>query len=146
MTLGIGALEIGASRTLVVRVDGTNMATIYDDRLLEVFATPQMIAFMELSASSLLEDYMEEGQASVGAGVDIRHTSATPEGMDVTITATVTGIDRRRVDFAVEARDACGQVGSGVHTRFIVDREAFMKKTMEKTKEKTQDLMMEQKV
>lgn len=125
-------LELGVHKTLVVRVDETNMATIYDDRLLKVFSTPKMIAFMELAASSLLEEYLEEGQATVGSGVDVRHTAATPEGMDVVITATVTGIDHRRVDFSVEAHDACGQIGHGTHSRFIVDRESFMGKVQRK--------------
>lgn len=127
------ALEKGMTRTLAVTVDHTNMATIYDERLLEVFSTPKMVAYMELAASTLLEEHIAPGQATVGTGINVRHSAATPAGLEVRITATVVDIDRRRVDFEVVAEDAYGRIGEGTHSRFIVEREEFMAKVAKKS-------------
>ena len=49
--------------------------------------------------------------------------------MQVTATATITAQEGRKVEFEVSARDACGEIGRGTHTRFIVDAAKFLSKT-----------------
>ena len=122
-------IEIGAQYTVETVVDSTNIASKVGSGLIDVFATPMMIAQMELAASSCIAASLDEGQASVGTKIDVSHSAATPIGMKVNATATVTCVDRRRVDFTVTARDEAGEIGSGVHTRFIIDVERFMEKT-----------------
>jgi predicted thioesterase len=41
--------------------------------------------------------------------------------MGVEITATVAGIEGRKVNFSITARDDLEPIGSGTHTRFVVD-------------------------
>ena len=96
---------------------------------LEVFATPMMIAAMEQAACTLLQEFLEEGQTSVGTMMHVAHSAATPLGMQVTATATITAQEGRKVEFEVSARDACGEIGRGTHTRFIVDAAKFLSKT-----------------
>jgi predicted thioesterase len=57
----------------------------------------------------------------VGARVEIDHLGPTLRDMWVDVTATVTGIEGRRVNFEVEVRDVLDLVGKSKHTRFIVD-------------------------
>ena len=122
-------IEVGAKYTVETIVTEKNTASAVGSGLIDVFATPMMIAQMELAASSCIAGGLEAGQASVGTKIDVSHSAATPIGMKVTAVATVTAVDRRRVDFAVTAHDEVGEIGSGTHTRFIIDVEKFMEKT-----------------
>ena len=56
--------------------------------------------------------------------------------MAVEITATVTGVEGRKVTFAVVAKDEIEPIGGGTHTRFVVD----VAKTHERLKAKAAKL------
>lgn len=125
-------IPVGTAFTAKTVVDETNIASAVGSGLVDVFATPMMIALMELAASECLRPFLEPGQASVGARVNVSHTGATPLGMTVSATAAITHVDNRRVEFAVEMSDEKGEIGSGAHTRYIVDMAAFMEKAAAK--------------
>ena len=122
-------LKPGLSHTYGITVSKEMLASHWGSGLVDVYATPMMIAHMEYAALKCIEPCLEAGQVSVGGHVNVSHIAATPLGMRVTAEATVTAIDRRRVDFTVTMRDECGEIGSGTHTRFIVDEAAFIAKT-----------------
>lgn len=126
------SLEIGKSVTVEVTVDAANVASAVGSGLLDVYATPAMIAQMEGAAAACMADGLAEGQASVGTKIEVEHLAATPMGLTVAVTATITAVDGRRVDFEVTASDKAGLVGKGVHTRFMVDVERFMAKARQK--------------
>lgn len=126
------SIQAGRSYTVEVMVDKSNVASTVGSGLIDVFATPMMIAQMELAASSCISAHLEAGQASVGTSINVTHSAATPIGMKITATATVTAVDRRKVDFEVKAFDEHGEIGSGVHSRFIIDIDKFMEKTNSK--------------
>lgn len=100
--------------------------------LLPVYATPCMIALIENTAASSVLPYLEAGSGTVGTRVDVAHLSATPLGMKVRVETELTEIDRRRLVFAVRAWDEAGLIGEGIHERFIVDNEKFMRKASAK--------------
>ncbi|MGI6153796.1 MAG: thioesterase family protein [Christensenellaceae bacterium] len=128
-------MEIGKSYTVETVVDQTNTAAAMGSGTLDVFATPAMIAQMELAACTLLSEMLEASQSSVGTKIDVSHSSATPVGMKIYATAKITAVDRRRVDFEVSASDEAGEIGVGTHTRFIVDIDKFMGKAAQKKAE-----------
>ncbi|MGM9522574.1 MAG: thioesterase family protein [Oscillospiraceae bacterium] len=99
---------------------------------LDVFATPWLVAMMEYAACNAIHPHLDEGLTSVGTGLEVKHTAATPVGMKVRACAEVTAVDRRSVTFKVTAFDEKGEIGSGIHSRFIVDSEKFMSKTYSK--------------
>ncbi|MCD8349880.1 MAG: thioesterase family protein [Planctomycetaceae bacterium] len=119
---------VGMAAESSVVVDKTNLASAVGSGLVDVFATPQMIALIELAASNCIQPRLNDGQVSVGTYVRVDHSSATPIGMKVTATATVSAVDRRSVDFDVVVRDEVGEVGRGTHGRFVVDKAKFMEK------------------
>ena len=43
-------------------------------------------------------------------------------------TATLTGIEGRKLTFSIKAEDSKGVIGEATHVRYIVDREKFMSK------------------
>ena len=98
--------------------------------LLPVFGTPFMAAMMECAAMTCLQEFLEEGQGSVGTHLDITHDAPTPIGMTVTVEAEIRNVseDGRRVVFDVRARDEKGPIGKGFHTRAIIKNERFLEK------------------
>lgn len=93
-----------------------------------VFATPYMIAMMELASCNALAPYYEEGQSSVGTRLNVSHDAATPVGMKVRAEAEVVEVDRRRVVLNVTAYDEAGVIGKGTHERFLIDAAKFIAK------------------
>lgn len=93
---------------------------------LPVLATPAMSALMENAAMLAVAPHLPEGSTTVGGHIDISHLKPTPVGETVTATATVIGVEGKKIEFKVEAR--CGDVllGEGTHLRFIIYIEKFM--------------------
>lgn len=96
--------------------------------LVEVFATPMMIALIEQTCLESVLPYLEEGQGTVGTLVNVTHSAATPVGMRVWCDSELVEVDRRRLVFAVKAYDECGPIGEGTHERFVIDTAKFQAK------------------
>ena len=94
-----------------------------------------MIALMEKCASACVAPALEAGKTSVGTMLNVKHVSASPIGIKITCTATLTEIDGRRLVFHVEASDEAGLIGEGTHERFIVDSDRFLAKCQSKLAE-----------
>ena len=101
--------------------------------LVEVFATPMMVALIEQTCLESVLPYLEEGQGTVGTLVNVSHVSATPVGMRVWCESELTELDRRRLVFKVKAYDECGLIGEGTHERFVIDNAKFMDKIKHKS-------------
>ena len=101
--------------------------------LVEVFATPMMVALIEQTCLESVLPYLEEGQGTVGTLVNVSHVSATPVGMRVWCESELTEVDRRRLVFKVKAYDECGLIGEGTHERFVIDNAKFMDKIKHKS-------------
>ena len=121
-------IDIGLIREESVLVDKTNVASAVGSGLVDVFATPQMVALVELAASRCIQPFLGDGRVSVGATVCLAHSAPTPIGMKVTAVATVSSVEGRSVTFDIIVRDDVGEVGRGTHGRFIVDSAKFMEK------------------
>ena len=101
---------------------------------LPVFGTPFMAAMMENAALTVLQNFLEEDQGSVGTHLDIHHDAPTPIGMRVWAEAEITGVSEngKMVDFKVSAWDERGPVGGGTHTRAIINSQRFLDKCNKK--------------
>ena len=125
-------IEVGMNFTVKITVGDQDTAKAVGSGTLAVLATPRMIALMEEASYKCIAAELESGSSSVGTLMNVKHLSATPVGMDVSASAEVTEVDGRRVVFKVEAYDAKGIIGEGVHERFIVFEEKFVAKTYSK--------------
>lgn len=99
---------------------------------LAVFATPAMIALIEETAWKSVAEELEEGCATVGTALNIRHLSATPVGMKAICRTTLTEVEGRKLVFEVEVMDEAGKIGEGTHERFIIQSDKFQRKAEEK--------------
>ena len=92
----------------------------------EVWATSRMIGLMEIAAARLMTPLLEPDQLSVGVGINIRHTAATPVNNKVWARATFIGREGKLYKFTLEAFDEGGKVGEGDHTRAIIATERLL--------------------
>lgn len=122
-------ITIGNSATLVKKIE---LQDCTERGGFHIFATPDLVLLLELTAIQALAPYLPETQSTVGTRVDIAHTAATVLGQTVTCTATVTEIDRRRVVLEITANDGVDDIVAGTHERFIVDLDKFVARLAEK--------------
>jgi fluoroacetyl-CoA thioesterase len=116
------AIPLGAKGSFTLLVTPEHLASRFKDAMLPpVLATPIMVMAMENAALNAVRAYLEPGESALGTVVDIRHLAATPVGQHVTAEAEVTGLDGRRIVFAVTARDEVEEIGRGTHERMVVD-------------------------
>jgi len=97
-----------------------------------VFATAQMIAFVEWTCVHALAPYLSPAQRTVGIRVEMSHIAATPVGMVVTAEVELIKIDGRRFRFRARCRDEMEMIGEGFHERMIVDDARFMERLARK--------------
>ena len=109
-------------------------AEVLKSGTLKVLATPAMIALIEETAWKSVAPELEEGCATVGTSLNIKHLSATPVGMKVSCITRLIEVEGRRLMFAVEVSDEKGKVGTGTHERFIVQSDKFQQKADDKLK------------
>lgn len=125
-------IRIGMNSTKETVVTTKNTAVSVGSGSLEVFATPAMTALMEKAAAAAVADSMEDDETTVGTLLNINHISATPCGMKVKAYAEVTEINGREITFKVTAEDEKGEIGNGIHKRFVVFGKKFISKTNSK--------------
>ena len=101
--------------------------------LVDVFATPMLVALVEQTCYESVLPHLDEGQGTVGTLVNVSHLSATPIGKRVWCDSELTEVDRRRLVFSVKAYDEAGLIGEGTHERFVIDTAKFMDKLKAKS-------------
>lgn len=121
LTTGIKGMES-------VVVNETNTAKNVGSGTLEVFATPSMVALMEQTAWKSVEKELEEGYGTVGIRLEVSHDAPTPLGMRVTCESKLVKVEGRKLTFEVRAYDDRGEIGKGIHERFIVNEKSFQEK------------------
>ena len=118
------------SRTIAVTDNLTvpAQAQIFDPatEMPPVFATAQMIAFVEWTCVAALAPYLASGQRTLGTRVEMSHSAATAVGMRVTAAVELVEVDGRRLRFKVECRDEADVIGEGFHERVIVEYDRFL--------------------
>lgn len=121
-------LKVGITREKTITVTKEMLASSKGSGAAEVFSTPDLLLLIEANCFQLAEEYLSEGQSTVGINADFSHMAATPLGMKVTTKCELIEIDRKKLVFKVEAFDEKEQVSKGIHERFIIDSEKFNNK------------------
>ncbi|WP_314294484.1 thioesterase family protein [Fusobacterium periodonticum] len=121
-------LEVGMKYEIDRVVTENDTAAKAASGSVEVLATPVMIAWMEEASLRLAQQELEEGLTTVGTEVNIKHLKGTLVGKTVKVLSVLKEIDRKRLVFDVEVVEDGVVVGSGSHTRFIIDTAKFYEK------------------
>lgn len=125
-------ISIGITNEKVSKVTEDNTALSWGSGTLPVYATPAMVLLIEETASESVISDLQEGETTVGTLLDVKHTSASPIGMDVRCKTELVEVDRSRLRFKFTVLDGKGEIGVGYHERFIVKSEKFMVKAESK--------------
>ena len=126
-------LEVGMKLEVEKLVTDNDTAAKAASGAVEVLATPFMIAWMEEASLHLAQKELEDGLTTVGTEVNIKHLKGTLVGKTVKIVSILKEIDRKKLVFDVEVLEDGVVVGTGNHTRFIIDPIKFYEK-LKKTK------------
>ena len=118
--MNFSTLEAGTATERRLIVDQPRTISFLGEDL-RIYATPRLVDDIEQTCLDYLLTFLDDGENTVGAAVDIRHVGATLLGMSVSIVATVTRIEGRSVTFNVEVRDDVELVATAAHTRVVVN-------------------------
>lgn len=116
------ALELGLEGTRDFEVEGRLLTDVGGTLGTSVLSTPGMIAMMERTAAMLVYPLLDDGQATVGFEVAVKHVAAAPEGCRCTARVRLEEVvDDRKLRFSVEVVAEDGRtIGVGTHERRIV--------------------------
>jgi fluoroacetyl-CoA thioesterase len=118
-------VPIGTKGKYEFTVERGDLAGTMEASLPPVLATARMSLALELAAMDALRPFLDAGEMSVGAVVNVQHTAATPEGWKVRAEAEVTKCEGRRIEYDLRAFDEKEQIGSGTHVRAVIERAKF---------------------
>ncbi len=126
----------GMNGTAETTVTEAMLASTVGSGKVSVFSTAMMVAWMEGTAVDVVQPHLEEGQTTVGTGINVSHVAATPQGMKVRFTAEVTAVspNGKGLSFKVAAYDETGLIGEGTHERVVVNKDKFESRTRDKAK------------
>lgn len=125
-------LETGIKNKITITVTDDKTAKVMGSGILDVFATPAMVALMEQTAAESVQPHLDEGVTSVGTKINVEHLSADPVGIEVSCESELVEIDNRKLCFNIVAFDKHGVIGKAYHERFLIKSQSFMEKTTAK--------------
>lgn len=121
-------LKPGLTRQQDFIVEETHTAAHIGSGAVKALATPWMVAFMEITARTLLDEHLPEGYSSVGIRVNVRHLAPSALGSQLRAEVTVDAIAGYKVTLSVAVWDREQQVGAGNHERHVIDVQRFLKR------------------
>lgn len=121
------ALQEGIRGEKKFVVSADQLASRVGSGLVNVFATPAMIAGIENTAAMSVQPELDEGKTTVGISINVSHVAATPEGMEVRIETELVelAVNGKVMTFKVTCYDEAGLIGEGTHQRAVVDTARF---------------------
>ena len=113
-------LRAGLTHTQRVVVDRDRTIGFMGEAM-RVYSTPSMVLDVERTCKDFLAQHLTPEQNSVGMRVEIDHLGPALLDSWVDVSITVTEVDRRKVTFEAEVRDALDLIGKATHIRFVVE-------------------------
>jgi fluoroacetyl-CoA thioesterase len=115
-------LEPGIERSDEFVVEGMLLTDVGGTIGASVLSTPGMIGMIERNASILAFENLDEGKATVGFEVCVKHVAAAAEGQTCTVHAKLREVaDGRKLRFDVEVKEGDRTIGTGTHERRVIE-------------------------
>jgi predicted thioesterase len=116
------ALEPGMERSMDFVVEGRLLTDVGGTIGASVLSTPGMIGMIEGNAAALAFENLDDGRATVGFEVCVKHVAAAAEGQTCTTHAKLREVaDGRKLRFDVEVKEGERTVGVGTHERRVIE-------------------------
>jgi len=104
-------------------IQTTDCISTLDTTLPDLLGTYILVQWMEITAAKLINTVLNtDERLTVGEHVDIHHAGMARLGETVTITATLTGHDKKHARFTIEAYNGNKRIATAEHTRTIIPR------------------------
>lgn len=126
-------VPLGLTGRLDLVVAPEHTADTWKNAGVAVLATPMLCYWVEAACSLAIQVALSDGEATLGTKLSIEHLRATPVGMRVGVTATLVGVEGRRLTFECEAHDEVEPIARATHERFVVDLERFLRSVSAKS-------------
>ncbi|MGC8490848.1 MAG: thioesterase family protein [Syntrophobacteraceae bacterium] len=98
-----------------------------------VFATGFMVGLLEWACIRAVNPHIDWPlEQTVGTGINVTHTAATPPGLTVQIRGRLETVEGRKLTFFLEADDGIDKICEGYHERFVIDAAKFSARAMKK--------------
>ncbi|HBH86379.1 MAG TPA: thioesterase [Syntrophaceae bacterium] len=92
----------------------------------KVLATGFLLGLYEFSCIKALNPHLDwPNEQTVGIGMNMTHTAATPEGMTITVKGKLEKVEGRKLTFSLEAFDDAEKISQATHERFVINAEKF---------------------
>jgi fluoroacetyl-CoA thioesterase len=115
-------IEPGIERADEFVVEGRLLTDVGGTIGASVLSTPGMIGMIERNAAILALEHLEEGKATVGFEVCVKHVAAAAEGQTCTAHAKLREVvEGRKLRFDVEVKEGDRTVGVGTHERRVIE-------------------------
>ena len=91
----------------------------------DVLSTPALLMLMEEVSIRASEPFLPEGSTTVGYAVDgMRHVAPTALGATVRVRCELTGVDRNRLTYELEAFEGETRIGFATHKRAVISTDS----------------------
>jgi fluoroacetyl-CoA thioesterase len=115
-------LEPGIERSDEFVVEGLLLTDVGGTIGASVLSTPGMIGMIERNASILAFENLDQGKATVGFEVCVKHVAAAAEGQTCIVHAKLREVaDGRKLRFDVEVKEGDRTIGVGTHERRVIE-------------------------
>jgi fluoroacetyl-CoA thioesterase len=99
----------------------------------KVLATGFMVGLMEWSCIQAVNPHLDWPiEQTVGIGINLTHSAATPPGLTVTVNVRLEKLEGRKLTFFLSADDGVDKISEGIHERFVINAEKFNAKVSQK--------------
>jgi fluoroacetyl-CoA thioesterase len=102
-----------------------------------VFATGFLVGLIEWTCIQAINAHIDWPlEQSVGIGIHLNHTAATPPGLMVTVKVHIVEVAGKKLSFEFDAHDGIDPICNGTHERFVINSKKFAKRLANKTNQK----------
>ena len=122
------SIREGLQYTSSKKITEHDTAAYLGSGMLDVYATPAMVALMENAAMLSVAAHIPDNMNTVGVAMDVEHIKASAVGTKVSATAILSKMEGRRLFFLIKVVDEYGEIGRGFHVRVVIEKDKFMSK------------------
>lgn len=127
-------LTLGMSKTIQKEITEEDTALYFGNgSIQDLLATPVLSALMIEASVSVVDPLLPDDYITIGKYLSIEHSEPTVKGMTVTVKSSISEIDNNRIIFTIKAYDELGEIGSGIHERYIVNNNLLRQKVKKRT-------------
>lgn len=100
---------------------------------LRVLSTPSMISLIEKTSNDFIQQYIDVKYTTVGTFVKFSHENPVKINESILIKGKIVNLEKNKIELniTVERKNDGLHISRGTHTRYIINKDDFIKKLKE---------------